>query len=53
MGGACGYTGAAAHLLTLAVAGEACAQAEGPVIAIMTQDPALRTLALLSPSPSA
>lgn len=53
VGGACGYTGAAAHLLTLAVASEACAQAEAPVIAVMTQDPALRTLALLSPSPSA
>ncbi|MCZ8410624.1 hypothetical protein O9649_22780, partial [Achromobacter dolens] len=53
VGGACGYTGAAAHLLTLAVAGEACAQAEAPVIAVMTQDPALRTLALLSPSLSA
>lgn len=53
VGTACGYTGAAAHLLTLAVAAEACAQAEAPVLAVMTQDPALRTLALLSPSPSA
>lgn len=53
VGGACGYTGAAAHLLTLSVAAEACAQAEAPVLAVMTQDPMLRTLALLSPSPSA
>ncbi|MFY3135394.1 hypothetical protein ACOTFF_05350 [Achromobacter xylosoxidans] len=53
VGGACGYTGAAAHLLTLSVAAEACAQAEAPVLAVMTQDPMLRTLALLSPPPSA
>lgn len=53
VGATCGYTGAAAHLLTLAIASEACAQAEAPVLAVMTQDPALRTLALLSPSPSA
>lgn len=55
VGTSCGYTGAAAHLLTLAVAGEACTQAAAPVLAIMTQDPALRTLALVSQplSPSA
>lgn len=48
VGAACGHTGAAAHLLTLAVAGEACAQTDAPVLAVMTQDPALRTLALVS-----
>lgn len=48
VGAACGYTGAAAHLLTLAVAGAACAQTDAPVLAVMTQDPALRTLALVS-----
>lgn len=55
VGTACGYTGAAAHLLTLAVAGQASTQAEAPVLVVMTQDPALRTLALVSQplSPSA
>ncbi|MGE8656382.1 MAG: hypothetical protein ACN6O8_06485 [Achromobacter sp.] len=48
VGTACGYTGAAAHLLTLAVAGQASAQAEAPVLAVMTQDPALRSVALVS-----
>ncbi|SSW64497.1 hypothetical protein [Achromobacter agilis] len=48
IGAACGYTGAAAHLLTLAIAGETCAQTDAPVLAVMTQDPALRTLALVS-----
>ena len=53
VGAACGYTGAAAHLLTLAVASEASAQTDAPVLAVMTQDPALRTLALVSrPAPS-
>lgn len=50
VGSGCGHTGAAAHLLTVAVAGAACAQAGAPVLALMTQDPALRTLALVSPS---
>jgi hypothetical protein len=48
IGAACGHTGAAAHLLTLAIAAEACAQTDAPVLAVMTQDPALRTLALVS-----
>ncbi|KGD90383.1 hypothetical protein JL37_20750 [Achromobacter sp. RTa] len=48
VGSACGYTGAASHLLTLAIAGETCAQTDAPVLAVMTQDPALRTLALVS-----
>ncbi|WP_454696475.1 hypothetical protein [Achromobacter aegrifaciens] len=52
VGSGCGHTGAAAHLLTVAVAGAACAQADAPVLALMTQDPALRTLVLVSPSES-
>ena len=50
VGSGCGHTGAAAHLLTVAVAGIACAQADAPVLALMTQDPALRTLVLVSSS---
>ncbi|MDH3062478.1 hypothetical protein QEP16_04050, partial [Achromobacter insolitus] len=50
VGSGCGHTGAAAHLLTVAVAGVACAQADAPVLALMTQDPALRTLVLVSSS---
>lgn len=50
VGSGCGHTGAAAHLLTVAVAGAACAQAGAPVLALMTQDPALRTLVLVSSS---
>lgn len=55
VGAACGYTGAASHLLTLAVAGEACAQSEAPVLAVLTQDPAQRAFTLVSRaiSPSA
>ncbi|HCW21507.1 hypothetical protein [Achromobacter sp.] len=55
VGAACGYTGAASHLLTLVVANEACAQMEGPVLVVLTQDPALRACALVAPalSPSA
>ncbi len=52
VGSGCGHTGAAAHLLTVAVAGAACAQAGAPVLALMTQDPALRTLVLVSSSES-
>ncbi len=48
VGTTCGYTGAAAHLLTLAVAGQACTQAEAPVLVVLTQDPALRSLVLVS-----
>ncbi|WP_447921885.1 hypothetical protein [Achromobacter aegrifaciens] len=50
VGSGCGHTGAAAHLLTVAVAGIACVEAGAPVLALMTQDPALRTLVLVSSS---
>ncbi|WP_454675431.1 hypothetical protein [Achromobacter pestifer] len=52
VGAACGYTGAASHLLTLAVASEACTQSDSPVLAVLTQDPAQRTLTLVSRAPS-
>lgn len=54
VGVACGHTGAAASLLALAVAGEACAQLGQPVLTLTLQDPALRCAALVSrPAPSA
>jgi hypothetical protein len=48
VGAACGHTGVAASLLTLAVAGEACVQLEQPVLTLTLQDPALRCAALVS-----
>lgn len=51
VGAVCGYTGAASHLLTLAIASEACAQSNAPVLAVLTQDPAQRALALVSRAP--
>ncbi len=48
LGVTCGYTGVAASLLTLAVAGEACLQFEQPVLTLTLQDPALRSAALIS-----
>ncbi|MBB1595387.1 hypothetical protein [Achromobacter sp. UMC46] len=52
VGAACGYTGAASHLLTLAIASEACAQTDGPVLAVLTQDPAQRAFTLIARAPS-
>lgn len=48
LGVACGHTGAAASLLTLAVAGETCMQLDQPVLTLTLQDPALRAAALVS-----
>lgn len=48
VGLACGHTGAAASLLTLAVACETCMQFEQPVLTLTLQDPALRSAALVS-----
>ncbi|TRM51948.1 hypothetical protein YH64_016690 [Achromobacter sp. LC458] len=47
VGVACGHTGVAASLLTLAIAGEACMQAEHPVLTLTLQDPALRCASLV------
>ncbi len=44
----CGHTGAAASLLTLAVAADACVQFDQAVLALTLQDPALRCAALVS-----
>ncbi|WP_312431725.1 hypothetical protein [Achromobacter sp.] len=48
VGMACGHTGAAASLLTLAVACETCLQFDQPVLTLTLQDPALRAAALVS-----
>lgn len=48
VGVACGHTGVAASLLTLAVAGETCLRFDQPVLALTLQDPALRAAALVS-----
>lgn len=48
VGIACGHTGVAASLLTLAVAAEACLQVEQPVLTLTLQDPVLRSAALVS-----
>ncbi|EHK67170.1 hypothetical protein [Achromobacter arsenitoxydans] len=48
VGVACGHTGAAASLLTLAVASETCMQIDQPVLTLTLQDPALRSAALVS-----
>lgn len=48
VGMACGHTGAAASLLTLAVACETCLQSDQPVLTLTLQDPALRAAALVS-----
>lgn len=47
VGVACGHTGVAASLLTLAVAGEACMQSDQPVLTLTLQDPALRCASLV------
>lgn len=49
VGAACGYTGVASTLLTLAVACDACIETTAPVLMALTQDPALRVLALVAP----
>lgn len=48
VGMACGHTGAAASLLTLAVACETSLQTDQPVLTLTLQDPALRAAALVS-----
>lgn len=48
LGVACGHTGAASTLLTLALASEACTQFAHPVLALSLQDPALRCAALVT-----
>jgi len=48
VGVACGHTGAAASLLTLAVAAQTCLQFDHPVLTLTLQDPALRSAALVS-----
>lgn len=48
VGVACGHTGVAASLLTLAVAGQACMQYAQPVLTLTLQDPVLRSAALVS-----
>ncbi|MEN4921538.1 hypothetical protein ABE485_22925 [Achromobacter spanius] len=48
VGVACGHTGAAASLLTLAAACETCMQFDQPVLTLTLQDPALRAAALVS-----
>ena len=48
VGMTCGHTGAAASLLTLAVACETCLQFDQPVLTLTLQDPALRAAALVS-----
>ena len=53
LGVACGHTGAASTLLTLALASEACTQFEHPVLALSLQDPALRCAALVTRPASA
>ncbi|MNS94647.1 hypothetical protein D3C72_1288720 [compost metagenome] len=49
VGVACGHTGVAASLLTLAVASEACMQSESQpaVVTLTLQDPALRCASLV------
>jgi len=48
VGATCGHTGAAASLLTLAVAADACVQFDQAVLTLTLQDPALRCAALVS-----
>lgn len=48
VGATCGHTGAAASLLTLAVAADACEQFDQAVLTLTLQDPALRCAALVS-----
>ena len=48
LGVACGHTGAASTLLTLALASEACVQFAHPILALSLQDPALRCAALVT-----
>ncbi|MDH0092501.1 hypothetical protein N7373_13700, partial [Achromobacter mucicolens] len=47
VGVACGHTGAAASLLTLAVAAQACMQFAQPVLTLTLQDPVTRSAALV------
>lgn len=52
LGTACGATGAASTLLTLALALEASRAAQAPALALLTQDPLARALAVVLPPSS-